>query len=78
MEIEIYGKNPCPFCDRAKQLLDKEGHEYTYKLLGKDFNREQMMEKFPTARTFPQIVIDNETIGGYDNLCEYLDLRTYN
>jgi|TARA_B100001094_G_C18107179_1_gene759060 glutaredoxin len=78
VEIEIYGKNPCPFCDRAKQLLDKEGHEYTYKLLGKDFNREQMMEKFPTARTFPQIVIDNENIGGYDNLCEYLDLRTYN
>ena len=75
MIIEIYGKNPCPFCDRAKQLLDKEGHEYTYKLLGKDFNREQMMEKFPTARTFPQVVVDGESIGGFTELKELVNSR---
>jgi len=68
--IEIYGKTPCPFCDMAKQLCEKEGLEYQYFHYGKDFNREEMLEKFPGARTFPQIIVEGEKIGGYDKLKE--------
>ena len=69
--IEIYGKTQCPYCDKAKALCDREGYDYTYKSLGEDFTREEMMESFPTARTFPQIRIDGEAIGGYDNFADW-------
>ena len=69
--IEIYGKPQCPYCDKAKWFCEKEGYTYTYKQLGTDFTRENLFEQFPTARTFPQIRIDGEAIGGYDNLVEW-------
>ena len=49
--IEIYGKPQCPFCDRAKALCEQRELEYTYKQLGTDFTREEVLEMFPGART---------------------------
>jgi|TARA_B110000977_G_scaffold183767_1_gene246713 glutaredoxin len=69
--IEIYGKTQCPYCDKAKALCERKGYDYVYKSLGEDFTREEMMEAFPTARTFPQIRIDGEAIGGYDNFADW-------
>ena len=66
--IEIYGKPNCPFCDKAKALCVREGYTYMYHQLDTDFTREQLFEQFPTARTFPQIKIDGEAIGGYTEL----------
>ena len=43
-----------------------------YYILDEDFTREELLEKFPHARTFPQIVIDGENIGGYSNFLNYL------
>tara|TARA_B110000503_G_scaffold134027_1_gene212423 strand:- start:230 stop:454 length:225 start_codon:yes stop_codon:yes gene_type:complete len=73
--IEIYGKTQCPFCQLAKQLCEQKGYEYTYKQLGTDFTREELMEQFPTARTFPQIRIDGEAIGGYDNFTDWASVE---
>jgi len=70
--IEIFGKTQCPYCDKAKSLCEKEGLEYTYKQLDTDFTREELFEEFPTARTFPQIRVDGNAIGGYDQLAEYV------
>ena len=66
--IEIYGKLQCPYCDKAKHLCEREGLEYTYKQLDADFKREDFFEMFPTARTFPQIKINGNSIGGYAEL----------
>ena len=66
--IEIYGKKPCPHCDRVIQLCKKEGLEYIYKQLGKDFHEEEMLSMFPDAKVFPQIKIDGTDIGGYTEL----------
>ena len=63
--IEIYGKTFCPYCDKAKNLCEREGLEYTYKQLDTDFSRDEFFNIFPTARTFPQITIDGDLIGGY-------------
>ena len=52
----------------AKVLCTQKEIQFEYKQLGKDFTREQMIEKFPTARTFPQIILNGEKIGGYDQL----------
>lgn len=69
--IEIYSKPSCPYCVRAKNLCEQEGYEYTYKMLDEDFTREELFEIFPGARTFPQIKIDGENIGGYQQLEEW-------
>ena len=63
--IEIYSKPSCPYCVKAKNLCEREGYEYTYKMLDEDFDRETLMETFPGARTFPQIIVDGEKIGGF-------------
>ena len=65
MKVEIYSKPSCPFCVQAKALAEREGYDLTYKMLDEDFNREQLMETFPTARTFPQIIVDGDKIGGF-------------
>ena len=65
MKVEMYSKPQCRYCDMAKALAEQKGHDLTVKMLDKDFNRSQLMETFPTARTFPQIIVDGEKIGGY-------------
>ncbi len=70
MNIEIYSKDLCPYCDMAihkVEMMMEENIEIkaaVYKL-GEDFGREEMMAKFPSARSFPQIVIDDQNIGGW-------------
>ena len=63
--IEIWSKPQCPFCDKAENLCKQKNFEYKKYMLDEDFTREQMFEKFPTARTFPQITINGELVGGY-------------
>ena len=63
--IEIYGKTQCPYCDRAKALAEQKGYDFKYFMLDEDFTREELFEKFPGARTFPQIKVHGENIGGY-------------
>ena len=65
MKVEIFSKQQCPFCVHAKSLAEREGHDLTYKMLDEDFDRETLMETFPGARTFPQIIVDGEKIGGF-------------
>ena len=69
--IEIYGKDHCPYCDRAIALVEKIKAEFVYKKLDTDFTREQLIEQFPNARTVPQIRINGEAIGGYDELWKW-------
>ena len=76
--IEIYGKPQCPFCDKAKALCETRGFKYTYKSLGTDYTREELMEMFPNARTVPQIVINGQKIGGYTEFEKYIDDTGFN
>jgi len=73
MKVEIYSKPQCPYCVQAKALAEREGHELTYKMLDEDFDRETLMETFPGARTFPQIIVDGEKIGGYTEFKALVD-----
>lgn len=75
--IEIYGKPACPFCDKAKMLCESRGLAYTYKSLGDDYTKEELLEMFPGARTVPQIKVNGTAIGGYDKLGPYLEETGY-
>jgi len=77
MSIEIWGKPACPSCMKAKQLCESRQFAYTYKELGKDFEREQVFEQFPTARTFPQIKVRGKPVGGYEQFVKYIEDTNY-
>ncbi len=68
--VEIYTWSRCPFCIRAKSLLDKKGVEYTeYCIDGDEAARAKMAER-AGRRSLPQIFIDGQHIGGCDDLHE--------
>ena len=66
MEAEIYSKTNCGYCDRAKLRLAKYNPKIY--MLETDYTREDFFKKFPAAKTFPQIIINGEKIGGYHEL----------
>ena len=72
MKAEIFGKTDCIHCEKAKLLCVKKSVAFEYQELGKDFEMEFILEKFPGARTFPQIVIDGKHVGGFDDLSTFL------
>ena len=76
MKVEIYSKPQCPYCDMAKRLAEQKGFDLTYKMLDEDFSREELMETFPGARTFPQIIVDGDKIGGFQEFKGIVDSRT--
>lgn len=67
--VEIYTKFACPYCVRAKQLLDSKGVPYTeYDISMGGAKRDEMLARVPGARTVPQILINDTPIGGSDDL----------
>lgn len=67
--IDIYTKFACPFCVRAKHLLDKKGAAYNeFDITTGGEKRDEMMERAPQARTVPQIFIGDTYVGGSDDL----------
>ena len=67
--VEIYTKFACPYCVRAKQLLDSKGVPYTeYDITMGGAKRDEMLARVPGARTVPQILINDTPIGGSDDL----------
>jgi len=72
MSTIVYTKTNCSFCVKAKDLLTKENIEYTEISLDDEVTRGVFLEQFPGVRTVPYIIIDDEKVGTYDNLVEYL------
>ena len=75
MNIEIYSKTSCVFCEKAKITLQK--HNPKIYMLDKDFSRDDFFKKFPNARTFPQIIINNKQVGGYSELKKWLEKNPF-
>jgi glutaredoxin len=76
--IEIWGKPACPYCEQAKALCETRNYKYVYKQLDVDFTRDEILETFPGAKTFPQIIVGGTKIGGYDQLTKYIEETGYN
>jgi glutaredoxin 3 len=67
--VEIYTWRSCPFCIRAKRLLDQKGIEYTeYAIDGDEVARAKMAERANGRRSLPQIFINDHHVGGCDDL----------
>ncbi len=67
-KVQIYTSNYCPYCIRAKQLLDNKGVEYNEVNLDKNPEKKLETMQMFNWRTVPIILIGDELIGGYDQL----------
>ena len=68
-KVEIYYWTTCPFCSRARALLDSKGIEYTgYDITGDEAARAKMVERTGGPKSVPQIFIDDKLIGGCDDI----------
>jgi glutaredoxin 3 len=65
---KVYSKDNCPYCVKAKNLLKARGIEFTEIKIGVDITRDEFLATFPNASTVPQIILEGEHVGGYDNL----------
>ncbi len=66
--VEIYTTPTCPFCHRAKRLLDKRGVSYREIDAADAATRKAMTERAEGRYTVPQIFINGQGIGGCDEL----------
>jgi len=78
MSVIVWTKENCPSCVKAKTLLDNRKISYELRQVGEDWTREQLLESIPTARSVPQVVINGDTIGGYEQLATYLEDTGFN
>jgi len=72
MKATVWSKDACPFCVQAKALLESRGIEFEERNVSKDWTREQLLAAVPTARTLPQIFLDDNYIGGFTELRKHL------
>ena len=70
MEVIIYSKDNCSKCSKAKKKLNKFNPKII--ILNKDINRDEFFKKFPKSKSLPQIIINNNHIGGYEDLEKWL------
>lgn len=68
MRAVIWSKRSCTFCEQAKSLLKSKGIEYEERKIGDGWTKEELLEAVPTARTVPQVFLEEEYIGGYQEL----------
>jgi glutaredoxin 3 len=68
--VTIYTTEPCGFCRVAKSLLEKRKVTFSEINLAKDPPGRAALVRLTGMMTFPQVVIDGETIGGYQELVQ--------
>lgn len=75
MKAEIYSTAICPYCVRAKMLLEKRNIKYIEHRIDQDNKLfEKMLKLFGGRQSVPQIFLDEKHIGGFDDLVD-LDLE---
>ena len=69
-KVEIYSKSNCSYCVMAMNFFDSKGISYEVYSADDQNVFKEMLERNPSARTVPQIFIDDQLIGGYTDLIE--------
>jgi glutaredoxin 3 len=70
VKVEVYSTALCPYCSRARRLLEKKGIEFTEYRVDKDPDLRAEMEQRSRRTSVPQIFIGGRHIGGFDDMAE--------
>lgn len=72
MTFTVYSKDGCPFCVKVQQVLQLAELQHVVYKLGTDYDRTEFYEKFGEGSTFPQVLLDDKSIGGCTETVKYL------
>lgn len=71
--ITVYGRDDCPWCEQALGILKAFNHtNYKYLKLDKDISVDDFKSKYPNIEYVPLIELNDEYLGGYDELFSYM------
>lgn len=70
--VIVWSKVNCSYCEKAKALLRSKGVVFEERKLGEVWTTDDLLAVVPTAKTVPQIFIDNKLIGGYTELVKFV------
>ena len=71
--LTVIARENCIYCRLAIRLLEAKGLKFELLMLGVDFERKELESLAPGAKTFPQIMVNGVSIGGYEDLLEKVD-----
>ena len=73
----VWSKDQCPYCVMAKTLLKNKGVEFEERNISQGpWTREQLLAAVPNVRTLPQIFLNDNLIGGYEQLKKYFESKS--
>lgn len=72
MQVVVWSKYNCTFCDQAKALLTNNEIKFEERKIGDGWSKEELLEEVPNAKSLPQIIIDGNVIGGFNDLKNFL------
>ena len=72
MNFTVYSKTGCPYCDKVKQVLELTKQSFVVYTLGEDFTREQFYSEFGDGSTFPQVICNDQKLGGSVETIKFL------
>ncbi|MDH3608137.1 MAG: glutaredoxin 3 [Gammaproteobacteria bacterium] len=67
-KVEIFSGPQCNYCNQAKALLDEIGIDYIELDISDDKHRDEFAHRLPRIRSIPQIFVDEQHIGGFEDL----------
>jgi glutaredoxin len=72
MRFIVYSKPECPYCFKIKKVLELCGKEFVVYTLDEDFTGKEFYAEFGEGSTFPQVVVDEQHLGGCTDTIQYL------
>lgn len=72
MKFTVYSKDGCPYCSKVEQVLQLANLENVVYKLGEHFDRNSFYFEFGEGSTFPQVICDEQHIGGCTDTIRYL------
>lgn len=72
MTYTVYSRNGCPYCEKVVKVLELSKQKFVEYKLGVDFTRDQFYEEFGKGSTFPQVIADENHIGGCTDTIAFL------
>jgi glutaredoxin len=78
MTVVVWSKYQCANCEKAKNLLKSKNVQFEERKIGDGWTKEDLLESVPDARSVPQIFINNNLVGGYNELVAYIEETGFN
>ena len=72
MKFTVYSKEGCPYCTKVQQGLQLANLDHVVYKLGENFTKDQFYSEFGQGSTFPQVIVNDQHIGGCNDTVRYL------